>query len=267
MKTIKVNNTNQFKDAVKNSDAGDTIIMQPGEYFSNKRSEVLTIDKTLTIEGQYINAKAVKLNCAFIVSNNVTLIMKNLFMTSNDDHFNTLALYDNAELFGDNIIVDRDNTKYNGGWDTIFAKDAAVSLTNSDIVADRGSNHIGLSLENSQSMITDSNIYGLCLNNATAYLKNVLISYAIVLLKHSTLSYIDLALDSLCNKDSDFYIADNSTVNGMNLKIVKKEPFIDVIGSKFQNDIFTNDSTGIRWCFDDASIILIDGKTPYNSGL
>jgi len=267
MKTINVNNTNQFMDAVKNSVTGDTLVMQPGEYFSNERSEVLTIDKNLTIEGLYTNAKAVKLNCAFIVSSNTTLIMKNLFMTSNDDHFNTLALYDNAELFGDNIIVDRDNTKYNGGWDTIFAKDSAVSLTNSDILADRGSNHIGLSLENSQSMILDSNIYGLCLKNSITYIKNVLISYAIVLMKHATLSYVDLALDSLCNKDSDFYIADNSTVNGVNLKIFKKEPFIDIIGSQFQNDIFTNDATGIRWCFDDASTILIDGKTPYNSGL
>jgi len=267
MKTITVNNSMQFMSAVKDANEGDTIDLLPGEYFSSEKSPVLTIEKNLTIQSQFTDAKSVKLNCALIVHSNITLILKNLFITFDDEQLNTISLYDNSELFGNNIIVNRDNSKFNHRWDTIFAKNSAISLTNSEIMADDQKDIPGLTLENCRLMLVDSNIYFLCLRKTIAYLKNSLISFAIILENHSSLSYVDLAIDSLHNKNSDFYINDNCAVSGVNLKIFKKEPFIDIINSEFKNDIFTDGIDGIRWCFDELSTVLVDGKTPYNSGL
>jgi len=266
MKTIMVNNDQQFLLALRDAQSGDTIELLPGEYLLSKKTLMVSIKKNLTIQGQYSNARATKLNCAFLVGSNVTLLLKNLFVTYCDTVGNTIALYDHSELFGQNLIVDRTNNQ--AGWDTIYAQNSIVSFLNSDILAERSADHIGLSLENSQMMLVDTNVYLLNLKNSIGYVKDSLVSYAIVLQKHSQLTFVDMAIDSnQSNQNSDFYITDNSTVDGVNLKLSKKEPFIDVIQSSFKNDIFTQGLDGIRWCFDDESVVLADGREPYNTGL
>jgi len=91
------------------------------------------------------------------------------------------------------------------------------------------------------------------------------ISYAVALQNHASLSYIDLTVDGRRNLDSsNFYIENNSNVDGVNLNFSKKDTFIDIINSNFKGDSFLSGLSNIRWRFDDNSTVLADGSEPFN---
>ncbi|MFC6176473.1 hypothetical protein ACFQAV_06450 [Companilactobacillus huachuanensis] len=264
MKTINVQSDREFFNAINTADNCDTIVLKSGEYFSSE-TMFLSIKKSLTIKGQYANAKATKINCGLFFGENTTVILENLLLTYDNEKGNTLALYDGAKLYCNNVIVNRTNES---SWDTIYSSNSFISLKNSDIQADRQRNISSLSLENSQLMSVKSNIHLPLLVNSTAYLKDSFISYSIVLKKNSNLSFINLAIDSTQNNESsDFYVEGESTVNGDNLDFSKNEPFIDVLNSNFEGNDFFAGLDKVRWRYDTNSNVIIDGTEPFNNNL
>lgn len=271
MHTITVNNDRAFffalQKANRSKNLTETIELKPGKYFADADNIFLSIKKNITIKGLYDNAKATNLNCAFLMGADTTLILENLTMNYFGEKSNTIALYDGAELYGNNIIVDR-TMDQNSNWDTIYCKDSTISLKNSEILTDPIRNICGLSLENSQLIAVNSNVNAPLFKNSTVYLKDTLTSYSVVLKNHSNLSFINLAIDSTQNTEfSDFYIENQSTVNGVNLNFSKKDSFVDVIDSHFENNNFVSGLENVRWRFTDNSTVLADGDEPFNDNL
>lgn len=264
-KTVK-NSRDLFLTLQKANEANShiqTIILEPGKYFADEDNIVLSVKKNLTIKGKYSNAKATHLNCGFLLGDNNTLILKNLAIDYDGEECNTIALYDGAELYGDNIIVDRTTESR---WDTIFCKDSTLSLKNSEVLTDPTRNICGISLKNSQIIATHSNLNAPLLDNSTAYLKDVFTNYAFALKNKSNLSFTDLTLDTSQNTEfSDFYVDNHSTVTGINLNLPKKYSYIDVINSHFENTNFASGLDNVRWRFDKNSTVLADGDEPFNN--
>lgn len=252
-----------LQKANENNSPIQTIILEPGKYFENDDNLVLRVKNNLTIKGRFTNAKATKLNCGFLFSDNVTLILKNLSIDFAGEKCNTIALYDKAKLYGDNIIVDRTT---DASWDTIFCKNSTISLKDSEVITDPARYICGVSLEDSQIIAVHSNLNAPLLKNSTAYFQDILTNYAIVLKNKSSLFFNYLALDSSQNTEfSDFYIEHQSTVNGSNLNMTKKYSYIDVINSHFENNNFVSGLDNVRWRFDKNSTVLADGDEPFNN--
>jgi len=263
MSTYTVNTTYEFLEVLYTRVSDNDIIeLLPGTYNFEDGASFFEIEHDLTIRGLSSNANATKLNCAFLLGDNRSLILKNLTISYNRDKANTIALYNNAQLYGNNIIVDRVLAR----WNTIYCQNSSISLLNSAIMADRDTNVTGLLLEKNSHMIAiDTEIQLLGLRNSTAIVKNAVISYAVALQNHSKLSYINLTVDGRRNLDSsNFYIENQSCVDGVNLNFSKKDTFIDIIKSNFEGDNFLSGLNNIRWRFDDDSTVLADGNEPFN---
>ena len=264
MKTINVKTDYELYKAINTADNGDTISLKPGEYFAT-HSIFLSLKKSLTIKGQYANAKATKINGGLFFGKNVTLILENLVLTFDDEKGNTLALYEGAKLYCNNVIIDR---PHNSSWDTIYCSNSFLSLKNSDIRSDRQKTATSTSLENSQLISIGSNMHMPKLINSTAYLKDSFVSYSLILKEKSKLFFTDLAIDSTQNSEySDFYVSGESTVNGENLDFYKDEPFIDVLNSDFEGNNFFAGKDKVSWRYDNDSNVLLDGNQPFNNAL
>jgi len=262
MTKYKVNNTKQFLTVLFSQVSDNDIIeLLPGTYNFKRYIGYFEIKKSLTIRGISDDANSTKLNCAFFCNGN-SLILQNLSVTYDGPKFNTIALYNHAELYGNNVVINRVLSK----WDTVYCQNSTISLLNSAIMANRNTNTTGLLLEKDSQMIAvDTEIQLLGLRKSSAIVKDSVISYAVALQNHASLSYIDLTVDGRRNLDSsNFYIENNSNVDGVNLNFSKKDTFIDIINSNFKGDSFLSGLSNIRWRFDDNSTVLADGSEPFN---
>lgn len=262
MTLIKVKTSKQLYDAVKSSTANDVIELTAKSYFKDSQI-ALNIDHNLTITGHSINAKSI-INAAFIIGQATTLILKNLSVDFSDDGLTTVALYDNSQLYCNNVIIAANN---NGKFDTIYCRDSAISLVNSVILTNEY-NAVGLSLENSQMTAVNSNFNTLGFKNSTGYLKDCLVNEYVGVLNKSNLSFSGLAIDSRSTKNlSDLYVENGSKLQGNDLDLFAPNPSISVTNSSFDNIHFLSNIDNIDWFYDDDSEVSADGQEPRNSNI
>lgn len=264
MRTINVKNERELYEALSNPQDNDTIMINPGEYFSPENTPFLMIKKSLTIIGQSSDANDTILNCGLVLAEDTIVNLENLSMRYASEQGNTLALYDGAELNGDNVIINRDSPI----WNTIYCKDSTISLKDSQVLSGNRGVLACLEVENGQLSVTNSKIKAPVLTNSTAYFKDVLVTDMIILKEQSKLDYDNLTVDGTANEEySTISIEDNSSVSGQDLGFIPNDPYIEIDHSNFQNDNFKTEFTKINWKFDNDSIVLADGNTPQASDM
>lgn len=268
MRTITVgghgDNDRQFEQALDESEDWDTIELLPGEYFSRTFPDTYSIKKNLTIVGRNDNLEAVKLNCAFVIGNKKILTLKNLSLNYPGIHLNTLSIYDQSEVFCDNVSINRTAPDK---WNTVYVQNSALSLINSQILTGKKLGLVGLQLENSQVAIVNSVVQLLALKKSDGYLRNSTILFALGLEKQSTLTFLDLTIDALANlKYSDLFVWNKSNFKGHLLHFSKSTPTIDIFNSSFTSDNFDPTPKDITWKFDSNSNVSADGIKPETDG-
>lgn len=251
----------EFCDALKTVNDGDVIELCPGEYFRAENTPYLKVEKNITITGQFSNPEATRLNCGLLLINH-TLILKNLSLNYDSEEGNAVSLYRDAKFYGDNVVI---NHQTANKWNTIFAQDSFISLKKSEILNCNKDNIPGLMLENSQIYAVDTALYFIAMKKSTSYLKDCFVSYAVCLLNKSSLDFNDLTIDSNNNEMfTDFYVDQQSTVEGDEINFIKTEPMIEVFDSQCEINDFESEFENIHWHFDDNSNVLADGREPFN---
>lgn len=259
------NNAQQFEETFEHAQAGDTIELLPGDYFSADTFEYFEINKDIVISGTSSDNHETRINCSFIIGNQATVILKNLTLNYSGSDDNTLAAFNHSQVYGQNICVKRLATDK---WDTIYIKDSSISLTNAQILTNGNKNQaISLFLENSQLLATDTRLERFLQKNSTAYLKNVHIVHFAGSKNHSQLDFINLTIagDHNPNK-SNFYTMEQSRVKGEKLQILNQAPIVDVSDSSFSVNNVQPDVANFNFRFDDKSQVTVDGITPPTDG-
>lgn len=262
MKKIIVKNTDELYDAFENVQNGDLIYLQPGKYFSAEKQYILNVTKDITIEGLGNGAdKAILQNNAFLIGKGATLYLKNLTVKFDNSTLNTIAMYDNSQLFCNNAVITKQNPN---GWNTIFAVDSSVSLVDTIVDTDADNNTCSLDLKNSQLYAENSEIYFYYSNNTKSILKSCVINYSLCLADHSNLYFGDLDIDPLQNTGfSSCYITGKSTMEGDTIAIATDGTSVDSLaGSSFDVTNLLTDQSDIDWYFDDDASIQVDGYQP-----
>lgn len=268
MTTITIGNKNdnetELYHAIENSKSGDTIKLLPGTYFSQSRPCVFTIKHNLTIIGQTHNPDAIQLNLGFLLGEGATLIAQNFALSFGGEHFNTIAMYDNSELFGRNLHISHTSKDK---WDCVYGKSAHISLVNSKIDIDN-LNSSSLDLYDCQLYLENTHVAGLITKQTDSSVKNAIIDDTIYLDDNSTLKFVDLTINSNDNQAfCELYALNNSKVTGQLLKTTSSAPTIGVAESNLNVNEFEPDLENITWYFDDNSEVLADSTRPYTSGL
>lgn len=252
-----VDNDRDFYLAVKDANDGDEILVYPGEYFKPDDTPILTIKNNISIVGETSDFDAVCLNCGFLVGKKNIFILNNLSINYNDEKGNTLALYDGAEFYGNNIVLNHSATNE---WNTIYCQNSSISLNDSEIINSNKDNIPAIMMENSQMLAINSSIYFPALRSSDCILKDSFISYSLCLQNKSSLNFDDITIDSNNNTEfSDFYLDNKSIVEGSNITFVKDNPSIDIFASQFETNDFLSDFDKINWHFDDESTVWADG--------
>lgn len=256
-----VKNDREFYAELMAADDGDVIELRPGEYFRADDTPYLNVKKNIIITGQYPDPEITRLNSGLLLINK-TLILKNISINYNSDKGNAISLYDKAKLYGDNVVF---NHQTANKWNTIYSQNSFISLEKSEIINCNKDNIPGIMLENSQLSAVDSAIYFITLKKSKSYLKDCFVSYAVCLLNHSSLTFDDLTIDSNNNENfTDFYVNEQSNVEGSEIAFVKNDPVIEIFDSQFEINDFDSEFENIHWHFDDDSQVLADGHEPFN---
>jgi len=262
MRVVNVKNGLELFTALKHSHDHDTILIKPGVYFSPEKSVTFKLHGNLTIIGQSSEAMDTLLNCSFTIAEDTVIYLRNLSMTYDFEQTNTIALYNGARLYGDNINVNHTSSNQH----TFFCQNSFVSLKNSFITTEDQRAITSLVLRSSQMIAIDSSLNVPYPINSTLYLKNSTITNTIVIKKNSKVYFTGLTLDKANNREySDIFIDGKSLVNGRNLKFTSDDSFISVHHSNFQNVNFESELDKIHWNFDDDSLVLADGNRPINN--
>ena len=257
-------NATELYKAIENSKSGDTIKLLPGIYFSQSQPYIFTIKHNLTIIGQTHNPDAVRLNCAFLLDEGAILIAQNLSFAYGENQFNTIAMYNNTQLFGRNLHISHNSQDK---WDCLYGKNAQISLVNSTITINN-LNAASLDLEDSQLYLENTHIAGLVTKQTDSSVKNSIIDSTIYLDNNSLLEFSDLTINSNDNQSfCELYALNNSTVAGQNLQTTSSSPTIALAESNLNINEFKPDLQNITWHFDDNSEVLADSIRPYTSGL
>lgn len=259
------NNAQQFEETFEHAQAGDTIELLPGDYFKANSFEYFEINKDIVITGTSTDNHETRINCSFIIGNQATVILKNLTLNYSGSDDNTLAAFNHSQVYGQNICVKRLATDK---WDTIYIKDSAISLTNSQIMTNGDKNQaIGLFLENSQLLATDSTIERFLQKNSTSYLKNIHVVHFVGSKNHSQLDFVNLSIAGVHNpKKSNFYTVEQSQVKGQQLQILNQAPIVDVSNSAFTVTDVSPDVNNFNFRFDEKSNVTIDNVIPPTDG-
>lgn len=256
-----VNNDRDLYLAVRDADDGDAITVCPGEYFNFDKTVILSIKKNIAIIGQ--DSDSTLLNCGFLIANKNFLILKNLSVNYDDEKGNAVALYDGGEFYGKNIVLS--NSAANE-WNTIYCQNSSISLTNSEIINANKDNVPAIMMENSYMYALNSSIYFPALLSSECLLEDSFISYSLCLRNNSSLMFNNITIDSTNNTDfSDFYIDNESSVEGTNITFIKNHPSIDILDSQFESAEFLSGLEKINWRIDDQSTVWADGQQLSNT--
>lgn len=264
MKKIIVATDYEIRAALANSQSGDIICVKPGSYFENDQPTQLRLVNKVTLQGMTDDANDVVFKNAFIILGHAsTIYLKNLTINLDCDKLNTIAIYDNSKVYGDNIIVNRTNPKQ---WNTVFCQDSDISLINSIITSDTDENTAALSLENSQLYAENTEIYFYASKNSQSIIKSTVIDYAVCLLNNSELYFNELVIDPQNNSNtSSCYLSDNSVFYGENIIFSENDCTIEVDtldNSTFDINNLKSDQRNLEWIRDDDATVLIDGERP-----
>lgn len=257
------NDDDQLAKAIVNAKNGDIIELLPGEYFSNASPFICTVRRNITLIGKTSDKDAVKIYSSFTIDANTIMIFKNLTIqyTANSD--NTLAAFDGAEIYGDNIRIDR-LTRDN--WDTIYGKNAFYSFKDSQISTGyKTAKTIGMSLENCQIFTDNTKIHLLFLKNSRAYLRDSKITHRLELRQHSQLFFNNLLVDSKnIDPKYDVSIRSSSQMSGQNLYFLSTPAQIRILKSNLTVDNLQPDLKQLHFQYDDTSKVNVNGNHPYN---
>ncbi len=254
------NNDDQLSSAIINAKDGDVIELLPGTYFSATDPFICTIRRNITIIGKSSNKNDIKIYCSITVGAKNILIFKNLAICYPSNKENTLAAFDGAEVYGDNISIDRQTSD---DWDTIYGQNSFFSFKDSQILTGVKTKAIGLSLENSQLFADNSSFQLLFQKNSQTYLKNSTVSHRLELRQHSSLDFRNLTVDSsLVHTKNDLVVKSHSQINGQDLTFVNNSPQIRILESYFNVNNFQPEPEHIHFKFDDSSTVQVDGKRP-----
>lgn len=261
MKTINVKNTQEFLDTSNKFEENSVINLLPGEYFSLNDAMTLSIKNNITIQGQSAEPRDTIINARFLIGNHATVILKNVAIAFDNPKGNTIALYENSKLYGQNILVHRYNPHK---WDTIYCKDSAISLNHCFVRSNDYDNTPGLCMENSQLYTNDTLIYFLVEHHSVAYLNGSVIDFSTNIDQNSSLFFDGIYIDSTINDGfSDFYVRGNSTIKGKDLCFSKDGLSIDIFDSTFEVTDFST-FYHANWHYDDKSNVIVDGERPFN---
>lgn len=255
------NNDEQLSKALIQARDGDIIELLPGSYFSPDSPFICTIRRNITLIGTSKNKNDVKLYCSFTVGEATTIILKNLTINYMATDENTLAAYDGARVYGNNITIDR---KSEDDWDTVYGQNSFFSFKDSNIYTGAKTKAIGLSLENSQIFAIDSFIELMFQKNSKSFLKDSTITNKLELRRHSELNFNNLTIDSTkFHVKNDLAVKSNSQFSGQNLIFIRPLPQIRILKSKFNVTGFQPELNYIDFESDKSSEIFTDG---FNQG-
>jgi len=254
------NNDDQLTDAIIDAKDGDIIELLPGTYFSAADPFICTIRRNVTFIGKTTNKDDVKIYCSFTVGAKNIIIFKNLTIRYYSDEDNTLSAYDGAEVYGDNIVIDRRTAD---DWDTIYGQNSFFSFKNSQILTGAKTKAIGLSLENSQLFADNTSFQLLFQKNSQVYLKDSIVFHKLELRQHSSLNFRNLTVDpGNVHHKNDLVVKSSSKISGQDLIFANDSPHIRILKGNFNVQNFQPDLEQIHFKFDNTSTVLADGKVP-----
>lgn len=262
MTTLYVNNKHN-KDldlvtAINIAKPFDTIKIAEGTYFNDYHPYYFNIKKSLTIIGD----RNVRLNACFVVGGDIQLSLENLTISSEDDDHNTIAIFEHARFYAENVkFIHPAKSK----WNTIYCQDSTCTLSNST-VSTQNIETSGLMFTNSLVILVNDTINTVYFNNSNCQLKKCLINHSIGVDYNSMLTFDTLTINGNehCD-DSDIYVMNNSSLEGQYLNLTSKTPVIDIAISSFETDYFGSNSENIEWNYDDESTVLANGTAPFNN--
>jgi len=251
-------NDAQLSSAIINAQDGDVIELLPGTYFSIDDPFICTVRRNISLIGKSTNKDDVKVYCSFTIGAENIIIFKNMAITYTSDKDNTLSAYDGAEVYGDNISIDRQTSD---DWDTIYGQNSFFSFKDSQILTGVKTKTIGLSLENSQ-LFADNTLFQLLFQkNSQTYLKNSVVSQKLELRRYSKLNFRNLTIVSNNTQfKNDLAVKSNSKVSGQDLIFANNTPQVRILKSNFDVHDFQPELEQINFKFDNESKIQVDGK-------
>jgi len=257
------NNDDQLSSAIINAKDGDVIELLPGTYFTAADPFICTIRRNISFIGKTDNKSDVKLYSSFTIGAEKIIIFKNLTLVYTADGENTLSAYDGAEVYGDNISIDRRTID---DWDTIYGQNSYFSFKNSQILTGAKTKTIGLSLENSQLFAENTSFQLLFQKNSKVYLKDSLILHKLELRKNSNINFRNLIIDSTnINAKNDLVVKSGSKLIGQDLTFANKDPHIRILKGKLEVTGFQPAISKIHFKFDDTSRVKVDGELLSNN--
>lgn len=256
-------NDEQLTNAIINAKDGDIIALLPGVYFSTDSPFVCTLRQSLTFQGQSKDSKDVVIYSSFSVGNDTTSIFKNLTINFTANGENTLAAYDEARVYLDNVIIDRGAPDV---WDTIYVQNSFISIKDTKILTGSKHNSVGLSLENSQLFADNLSVQLMFQKKSITYLKDSTI-WDSLKLRHQSITYFHtLAFDTLTESFTNIDIKSDSQFNGQNLKFDQADAQIHISKSSADIKQLEKHSLVPHFKFDADSKVNLAGQEPLNEG-
>lgn len=256
------NKDDQLAQAIVDAQDGDVIELLPGTYFTTESPFICTIRRNLTFIGKSTNKDDIKLNCSFTVGAKNIIIFKNLTITFPANGENTLSAYDGAEVYTDNVCINRETSD---NWDTIYGQNATFSFKDSQILTGLKTKAIGLSLDNSQIFADNTSIQFLFQRKSKAYLKNSIVTNEFKLRQHSETYFRNLTLASyVVPHKNDLTVHSGSLFQGQDLIFTSPEPRLRIFKSTFEVNNFQPEPSQLHFKFDANSNVLADSKKPFN---
>lgn len=256
------NKDDQLAQAIVDAQDGDVIELLPGTYFTTESPFICTIRRNLTFIGKSTNKDDIKLNCSFTVGAKNIIIFKNLTITFPANGENTLSAYDGAEVYTDNVCINRETSD---NWDTIYGQNATFSFKDSQILTGLKTKAIGLSLDNSQIFADNTSIQFLFQRKSKAYLKNSIVTNEFKLRQHSETYFRNLTLASyVVPHKNDLTVHSGSLFQGQDLIFTSPEPRLRIFKSTFEVTNFQPEPSQLHFKFDASSKVLADSKKPSN---
>lgn len=256
------NKDDQLVQTIVDAQDGDVIELQPGTYFTKESPLVCTIGRNLTIIGNSANHEDIKLNCSITIGAKKILILKNLTLTFPANDENTLSAYDNAEVYTNNVTINRETSD---NWDTIYGQNATFSFKDTQIRTGRKTKAIGLSLDKSQIYTDNTSIQFLFQRKSKAYMKNSIVTNEFKLRQNSETHFNNLTLASYeVPHKNDITVHSHSTFQGQNLILTSPKPKLRIHQATFKVDNFEPEPSKIHFKYDATSKVLADEKQPVN---
>lgn len=256
------NKDDQLAQTIVDAQDGDVIELQPGTYFTKESPLVCTIGRNLTIIGNSANQEDIKLNCSITIGAKKILILKNLTLTFPANDENTLSAYDNAEVYTNNVTINRETTD---NWDTIYGQNATFSFKDTQIRTGRKTKAIGLSLDKSQIYTDNTSIQFLFQRKSKAYMKNSIVTNEFKLRQNSETHFNNLTLASYeVPHKNDITVHSHSTFQGQNLILTSPKPKLRIHQGTFKVNNFEPVPSKIHFKYDATSKVLADEKQPVN---